>query len=415
MTVETAAMDGRRVDLDWVRICAFGLLILYHCGMFYVPWAWHVKSPHPLPALEPVMVLTNPWRLPLLFLVSGAATRFMADKMSAGALLGKRMGRLLPPLVFGMLVVVPPQTFMQVTVSLHQSLSVGDFYTRYLTASGHWVDPSMGGAIMTPTWNHLWFVAYLVVYSAVLCGVLAVARGGVGRVQAWGERLFANPWALVAIPLAGAVFTKLVIAPRFHDTHAFVNDWNVHAESALPFAFGFLFAKSAAVWSAMVRARWPALILGALGYGVYAVIVALAPEHGPPWLRPLARTGFGVEQWAWIIAILGFAHRHLAAAQDTPLRRYLTDAIFPFYIIHQTIIVVTAPWLASLGMHQGVEAAVLVAITTAGCLLTYEIVRRAGPVRPLFGLSLKPKSGDARRVGGLRDGVPLSPAGQDAI
>ena len=34
----------RRYDLDWLRIAAFGLLIGYHVGMLYVPWAFHVKS-----------------------------------------------------------------------------------------------------------------------------------------------------------------------------------------------------------------------------------------------------------------------------------------------------------------------------------------------------------------------------------
>src|SRR4029077_15497829 len=47
----------RRVDLDWVRIGAFGLLILYHVGMFYVPWSWHIKSVHSIAALEPLMLV----------------------------------------------------------------------------------------------------------------------------------------------------------------------------------------------------------------------------------------------------------------------------------------------------------------------------------------------------------------------
>ena len=82
----SAVSSERRPDLDWIRVGAFFLLILYHVGMFYVPWDFHVKSPHPVEWLEPVMMLTNPWRLTLLFLVSGAATRFMADKASAGGL-----------------------------------------------------------------------------------------------------------------------------------------------------------------------------------------------------------------------------------------------------------------------------------------------------------------------------------------
>ncbi len=75
-----AQKPERRVELDWVRIGAFGLLIFYHVGMLYVSWGFHTKSAHRITALEPLMLVLNPWRLALLFLVSGAATRFMLLK-----------------------------------------------------------------------------------------------------------------------------------------------------------------------------------------------------------------------------------------------------------------------------------------------------------------------------------------------
>src|SRR4051812_35048766 len=93
----------RRVDLDWVRIGAFGLLIFYHVGMLYVSWGFHIKSTHRITALEPLMLVLNPWRLALLFLVSGAATRFMSLKYAIGSLLVSRSIRLLTPLIFSML------------------------------------------------------------------------------------------------------------------------------------------------------------------------------------------------------------------------------------------------------------------------------------------------------------------------
>jgi glucan biosynthesis protein C len=64
----------RRFDLDWIRIAAFGLLILYHIGMVFVPWSYHVKSTHLIAGLEPALQMLNPWRLSLLFVVAGAAT-----------------------------------------------------------------------------------------------------------------------------------------------------------------------------------------------------------------------------------------------------------------------------------------------------------------------------------------------------
>src|SRR5690606_35567530 len=99
----------RRHDLDWVRVLAFGLLVLYHVGMYYVTWDWHINSPAAGPALEPFMMLSSPWRLSLLFLVSGVATAFLlarARRDAAAAngrvrFLGPRSWRLLVPLAFG--------------------------------------------------------------------------------------------------------------------------------------------------------------------------------------------------------------------------------------------------------------------------------------------------------------------------
>src|ERR1700716_739315 len=128
-----AATQGaeRRVDLDWVRIAAFGLLILYHVGMLYVSWQFHIKSAHRITALEPLMLLLNPWRLALLFLVSGAATRFMLGKYAIGPLLRSSTSRLLIPLMFGMLLIVPPQAYDQVAESLGYPAGFLDFYTRH--------------------------------------------------------------------------------------------------------------------------------------------------------------------------------------------------------------------------------------------------------------------------------------------
>src|SRR3546814_20987018 len=109
-----ASRGARLIYLDWIRVGAFGLLILFHVGMFYVTWDWHVKSDHVSHAIEPPMLASSPWRLTLLFLVSGVATRFMTDKLAPGALAGLRTARLLPPLLLGLLVLLPPQSYFPV-------------------------------------------------------------------------------------------------------------------------------------------------------------------------------------------------------------------------------------------------------------------------------------------------------------
>lgn len=374
----------RRHDLDWIRVGAFFLLILYHVGMFYVPWDWHVKSPRTVEWLEPVMQLTNPWRLTLLFLVSGAATRFMADKMTAGALFSQRSWRLLPPLAFAMLVIVPPQSYYEIVEAGVFNGSVAEFYGKYVTASGHWCDAD--GCLITPTWNHMWFVAYLFVYTALLAILLGIARGPLIRL---GERLGAGlkGWSLLLAPMAFLAFCAIVLRPLFEVTHALVDDWYTHAVSLTAFLFGFLIARSETFRDATIRMRWPALAVAAVSYALYAAVAwryRADDVSAPDWLRLVGGFVYAADQWCAILAILGFGAKHLT--RGGPRLTYLTLAVFPFYIVHQTVIVVAAFHLSKLGLNQGLEAAILIGLTIAACFATYEIVRRVPLLRPLFGL-----------------------------
>lgn len=124
----------RLIFLDWVRILAFGVLLFYHVGMYYVSWDFHIKSPHADRTIEPLMRLFNPWRMDLLFLVSGSATSFMLLRDGAsGTFLRRRARRLLIPLLFGMLVIVPPQSWLEVTQKHAYNGSYAEFMGLYLT------------------------------------------------------------------------------------------------------------------------------------------------------------------------------------------------------------------------------------------------------------------------------------------
>jgi peptidoglycan/LPS O-acetylase OafA/YrhL len=386
----TASLD-RRYDLDWIRVGAFFLLILYHVGMFYVPWDYHVKSPHPVEALEWAMFLTNPWRLTLLFLVSGAATRFMADKVSVGKLTGARVARLLPPLLFAMFVIVPPQSYYQIVeyVAAHPGAplgftSYGDFWAKYATSSGHWCTPD--GCLTTPTWNHMWFVAYLLFYTLVLAVLLLVWKRLGQRIQVGVERVLSGP-GLIVWPIVFLGLVRAWLYPRYGETHALVGDHYVHAVSFSAFLLGFGLAKSEVLRDRLIAARWPALGLATvayLGWATYAWIYRNDTPIPPEGLRFAMRFVYTTDTWCAIAAILGFGAKHLN--RETPALRYLTLGVFPFYLVHQTLIVVAAHHLAKRGLSQPLEAAILIALTFAGCFATYEIVRRIPGVRLLFGL-----------------------------
>jgi hypothetical protein len=391
----------RRIDLDWVRIAAFGLLIFYHVGMLYVSWAFHIKSAHRITALEPLMLVLNPWRLALLFLVSGAATRFMLFKYTLRPLLRSRSARLLIPLIFGMLLIVPPQAYDQILESLGYPAGFLDFYTRHYVAFGpQFCRP--GPCIILPTWNHLWFVVYLWVYTMALGAVLAAIPGLAG----WTERKLAAALSgvrLLIVPSLVFAAYRLVVLPNFPSTHALFGDWYNHALFATVFLLGFLLARADTFWDAIEDQRWLALSLAAAFFLCFLLLWSRAPTAPPSlWLKLCTGVAYGFYQWLGIAAVLGFARRWLTA--DSGVRRYLTDAIFPYYIVHQTAIIMIAHELHGRDLPAWLEAGIVISGTLAACVLTYEIVRRIAILRPLFGL----------RVVASEQPFPARPATQPA-
>jgi Acyltransferase family len=374
----------RRVDLDWVRIAAFGLLIFYHVGMLYVSWGFHIKSAHRITALEPLMLVLNPWRLALLFLVSGAATRFMLGKLKVTRLLRSRSLRLLPPLVFGMLLIVPPQAYVQILESVGYRGGFFDFYlNHYLAFGSQFCDP--GPCLILPTWNHLWFVAYLWLYTMIL-GAVLLAVPDLGRrfEQAMAPTL-SGGWLLV-LPAAMMAFYRLLLFPHFPQTHAMAGDWYNHALYGTVFLLGFLLARTDGVWMTFERLRWLALGTAATLFVTGVVLRGLYPlgQPAPLVVKLYAGAAYGCYQWFCIVAVLGFARRWLN--RDSAARRYLTDAVFPYYIVHQTAIILIAHQLKAFGLPASIEATIVIVGTLASCAITYEIVRRVRVLRPLFGL-----------------------------
>ncbi|HMI73809.1 MAG TPA: acyltransferase family protein [Steroidobacteraceae bacterium] len=389
-------LGTRRYDLDWVRIGAFMLLILYHVGMYYVTWDWHVKSPHASHDIEPLMMLTSPWRLSLLFLVSGVATGYLLARQGAGHFLGQRSTRLLIPLAFGMLAIVPPQSYLEVVERAGYAGSFAEFWRLYITGFHGFCRGT--DCLIMPTWNHLWFVAYLWVYTALLYAAVRLAPPVIPWLRRIAEKRLSGLGVLLW-PIAYLVAIRLSLAPRFPATHALVGDWYNHAMYFGVFLLGFSLAGVRTAWGALERTRWLTLGLAVVGwaflvayFGAYSDDAAIPPMA----LRLFQRGVYGAEQWLAIAAVVGFAHRHLT--HDSAARRYLTTAIFPVYILHQTVIVVVAHALKPSNLYPPVEGVVLVLVTVATCFLGYEAIRRVRLLRPLFGLERGSRSAVPERT-----------------
>jgi len=384
-SLPAANQSNRLYFLDWVRIIAFFVLIFYHVGMYYVTWDFHVKSTATSHAIEPLMMLTSPWRLSLLFLISGVASRFMLNKLSASNFLKQRSKRLLIPLLFGMLIIVPPQSFCEVVEKVAYAGSYTDFMQLYVTAyHGFCRDNS---CLILPTWNHLWFVAYLWVYTLILAGLALLPRGEIERAAHMLTHQLRG-WRVIALPTLVLAIMRIAMVAYFPTTHALIDDWFSHANYLLLFLLGALLAPQVEFWRHMDAMRWASLGLAFTCWAALIIYFAW-PDAGIPsqqmaYWHYTQRAIYACCEWSAIVAVCGFAHRHLQF--DNARRRYLTQAVFPLYLVHQTVIVVVAHAIKPAGIAAPIEAMILIVLTFVSGFAVFGIARRVPLLRPLFGV-----------------------------
>jgi glucan biosynthesis protein C len=361
----------RRYDLDALRVLAVLLLIPFHSArVFDVFDPFYVKNPQTSQGLSwAVVAFLNPWHMPLLFVLAGAATWLALGHRHPKAYLGERTRRLLVPFLFGLLVIVPPQGFLASRFRGGDA-SVGSFLGDYWTVEG-----DLSGYTGSWTPAHLWFIGYLFVFSLVALPLLVRWRG----------RRLHSRWLLVAMPLVLLAANEL---PAPNDGPQ--NPWYALAL----FLAGFLLVADPDAERAIHR-HWRPL-LAAAAATMATVLTVWHAGIADRWSdgSPLD-VGFSLlEQantWLWVLALLGAAR----ALLSTPVRGlgYASEASFPFYVLHQTVIVAVAYLLV--GWHLPVWGK-FTALCLAGFTLTvllYEVVRQTTPTRFLFGMKpRRPKS-----------------------
>jgi surface polysaccharide O-acyltransferase-like enzyme len=387
MHTEPAPPPVRLVFLDWARIIAFFILVLYHVGMYYVSWDWHLKSEFAGSALDPFMVLSAPWRLGLLFLVSGVVSQAMLRRLGTRAFLRRRTLRLLLPLLFGALVIVPPQSYIEVVHDVGYDGGYLRFMGRFLTGYGGFCDHD--GCLFLPAWNHLWFLPYLWAYCLVLAALAACADGRLEAASSVLARRLGG-WRLIVLPAVFLALARVTMLRHFGETHMLVDDWFAHATYLYLFLLGALLGRAPQCWPRFAAMRWQALALAVTAWAAtvcwYRLLLLFPDAAGTPAWFALMGSVYALLAWSAIVAACGFAQRHLH--HDGPARAYLATAVLPVYLVHQTLIIVLAWLLKPARLAPGIEAPVLVVLTLTLSFGLYEAVRRVHFLRPLFGLPL---------------------------
>lgn len=372
----------RKHNIDSLRVIAFGLLIFYHVGMLFVPWWFHLKNSVIYEDLIYPMLFLNQWRLALLFVISGMGTYYALSKRSGAQFTKERLKRLFIPLVFGMIFIIPPQVYFE---RLNQGQFIGSFFEFWTSEAFNGVYPEGN-----MSWHHLWFILYLLIFSLILTPVFIYLRK---HPETWMIRklriLAAKPFGLYAF-IAPLFLWQLLLAPYFPQTNGLINDWYNLVNYCTFFFYGYLLiALKDTFWETITRYRHIHLICGVAAFPLLICLwFVFGNFTGKEEISALVKT---INTWSWILTLIGYSAIYLNKPSKT--LTYANEAVYPFYILHQTVIIFLAYYLINVDLGFILKFGILSIGTFCICWIIYEFgIRRYSLIRPLFGLKPKAKN-----------------------
>lgn len=345
----------RRHDIDWLRVIAIGLLIFYHTAIGFQPWGVFIQFIQNNTFLEWIwypMAMLNIWRIPLLFFVSGMGVAFAMRNRDLKQLFLDRTIRILLPFVFGVLAIVPLHIFIWQA-----------YYSQDISYAPHAA--------------HLWFLGFIFLYVFIFSSVFYYMNENKdGKVVTWLNKVFKNPLSilLVTIPFA---LESLIINPEMYTFYAM----SLHGfvMGGLAFLWGFIFVVSgSSIW--LMLKKWKYLFL-ILASGLFILRLVKYDLESPNILMSL-------ETVLWSSSVFGFAYQYLN--HPSKALSYLSQAVYPVYIIHMIVQYAASYFLFPLEIPAIIKFGLVVFITFSASFLVYELaIRRVKFLRPLFGIKKK--------------------------
>ena len=377
---------SRRYDVDWLRVLGMMTVFLFHNNRFFDTDGWHVKSPETSQASMMITMFAVQWMMPLFFILSGIGIYHALAHQRWPQYFVSRVKRLLVPLVFGIFVVIAPlQVYLERISHKQFEGSFWSFYPHYFEG---WF--GLGGNF---AWMgvHLWYLEFLFVFSVITLPLFLYLRSSSGgRVVGSLTRLLNKPWMifLPALPIAAVEFVSGLspIKDSILGSEGF-GGWSVLPYLTL-LIIGYMLATDESLTRAMERHRVPALLVGiptfVLGYLAYKATQqwSLLPRE---LLMSFIR---GILCWSWLVAICGFAGRYLRFSNS--FLKYANEAVLPFYILHQTVILSVGFYILRLHTRLWLEYLIIATTSFAAIMAMYELfIRRLNVLRVLFGMKAR--------------------------
>ncbi len=353
--------------------------------MIFVPWGFHIKNVQKSDVLLCFNSFLNLWHMPLLFMLSGIGTWYALNFRKPGEYVKERVLRLFVPLIFGMFVIVPPQTYVERLQKNHFKGSYLDFLSHLF--NGFYPDGNI-------TWNHLWFMVYLFLFSVIGISFFRIMKldksvPGLERLSNWfgkGPRIF-----LGCLPFSIAQIALITGWPNGDQN--LIGDLDNFSLHFLIFVFGFMACTGEGYFNAFSKNKLIALIIAVPCSAVLISGEFIEIKRNTLGLIVgLTYLGLrGLCTWCWLIVFLGYAREYLNIKNRFLV--YAAEAALPFYILHQTVILLIGYNVVKFGW--GVPAKFLLIVVSAfiGTIAIYDtLVKRISILRFLFGMRPKARA-----------------------
>jgi len=368
----------RRHDIDWMRTLAVLMLFIFHTARIFDTYEpFYIKNSQVSAALTYIIIDTiAPWFMPLFFLLAGASTCFAMRFRSGGQYAKERFKRLLIPFIFGMLVIIPPQPYIGLLNHSDYAKSILQYYPNFFRIIPADLDGYYLGGF---TMGHLWFIFYLFVFSLVALPLFLYLRreSGVQLINRIASLFTRNGmiFLLAIIPMIMLWIIGFKPNPLYYITF---------------FIYGYILAADKRFWEAIDRHKAIALSLGVL-YHIYIQIIKYALHiKMPDWLILIHKALYGFVPWLILIAMLGYGKKYLNFSNR--FLKYTAKASYPFYTLHQTLIIAIGFYVVQWGSNVLVKYFVIVFASFVVTTLLYDLlVKRIKVLRFLFGMKPKKK------------------------
>ncbi len=379
-----AGQNQRRYDIDWLRVTAMLAVFFFHNARFFDLLGWHLKNAEQSIIVSLFIILLALWTMPLFFLLSGVGSWYALKSRTSGQYLFDRVKRLLIPIyTVGAFVLLPPQLYWESVTQRAWTASFWTSYPLYFTRTLN-LSPSPFFGSFWP--GHLWFLKYLFLLSIFTLPLLLYLKSEPGqrlieRLAGWCDRRGGT--FLFLIPL---VLGRICLRSFFGGEHT----WADLFEYAVFFVVGYFIPADKRLTEGFKRHGWICLALGIAGFGG-AVFMAIELRYNPlagesfSWIYVLFQIVWSIASWSWVVFVLGLGAKHLNF--NNKVLAYANEAVLPFYILHQTIILLVGWYVIPLKISIPVKYLIISTSSFVMIIALYELlIKRLNAVRLMFGM-----------------------------